>query len=168
MSFGSRTGKPPRGYEVNSLNQFTPEQHQLFGQLFGHLGPESSLGKLASGDQSAFGEIEAPALQQFAGLQGNLASRFSGMGSLGARRSSGFQNTANQASSDFAQQLQSNRQGLQRQAIGDLFGMSQQLLGQRPYDQFLTKKPDFLSQILGSGGDITDLLSKLAPLLGLL
>lgn len=133
--------KIPSGYKAGTLQQFTPEQLQLFQQLFSHVGPDSYLSKLAGGDESLFGEIEAPALKQFSALQGGLASRFSGMGGLGARRSSGFQNTVNQASSDFAQQLQSQRQGLQRQAIMDLMGISQSLLGQRPYERTLTEKP---------------------------
>ena len=150
---GGRTGdKIPSGYQKGSLQQFTPEQQQLFSQLFGHLGPESFLGKLAGGDQSQFAEMEAPALRQFQGLQGNIASRFSGMGS-GARRSSGFANTMNQASSDFASQLQSQRMGLQRQALQDLMGYSNQLLGQRPEDQFLVKKemPFWQQLLLGIG-----------------
>ncbi len=162
---GSRQGsgltggnKIPKGYKYGQMQQFTPEQMQLFQQLFGQLGPESFLGKLAGGDQSMFEQLEAPAMQQFQGLQGQLASRFSGMGT-GARRSSGFQNTANQASSDFAQQLQSQRLGLQRQAIGDLMGFSNQLLGQRPYEQTLVpKSKNFLEELMlaltGAGGKI--------------
>jgi hypothetical protein len=161
-------------HEFGRMQQFTPEQMQLFQQLFGHLGPDSFLSKLAGGDESTFAEMEAPALRQFSGLQGNLASRFSGMGA-GARRSSGFQNTANQASSDFAQGLQSQRLGLQRQAIGDLLGFSNQLLGQRPYETFATeKKPSFLESLMGglgsgagqAGGAAA--IMKLLPLLGLL
>jgi hypothetical protein len=129
----------PKGYKAGQMQQFTPEQMQLFQQMFGNLGPDSFLSRLAGGDQSMFEQMEAPALRQFGELQGQLGSRFSGMGT-GARRSSGFQNTTNQAASDFAQQLQSNRLGLQRQAIGDLMGMSNQLLNQRPYEQFLMKK----------------------------
>jgi hypothetical protein len=137
---GRSGNKIPKGYQQGQLQQFTPEQMQLFQQLFGHVGPESFLGKLAGGDQSQFEQLEAPALKQFGELQGNIASRFSGMGS-GARRSSGFQNTMNQAATDFSQQLQSQRMGLQRQAIQDLMGLSGSLLGQRPYEQFLTEKP---------------------------
>jgi hypothetical protein len=145
---GKRGNVTPKGFQTGQLSQFTPEQMQLFQQLFSHLGPESFLSRLAGGDQSQFAEMEAPALKQFSGLQGNIASRFSGMGS-GARRSSGFQNTMNQASSDFAQQLQSQRMGLQRQALQDLMGMSTQLLGQRPYEQYVTEKPkSFLEQLL--------------------
>lgn len=152
MTFGQNaTGmnakqKVPSGYRSGQLQQFTPEQMQLFQQLFSNVGPESFLSKLAGGDQSGFEEMEAPALRQFNALQGNIASRFSGMGgggrqqSLGGRRSSGFQNTMNQASSDFAQDLQSQRQSLQRQAIMDLMGISNTLLGQRPNPQYLVPK----------------------------
>jgi hypothetical protein len=141
----------PRGTQQGQLQQFTPEMMQLFSQLIGGLGPDSFLSKLASGDQSTFEQMERPALRQFAGLQGNLASRFSGMGT-GARRSSGFQNTMNAASSDFAQQLQGRRMELQSQALRDLYGYGNMLLGQRPYEQFLTdKQPSFWEQILGVG-----------------
>jgi len=133
--------KIPRGYKMGQIAQYTPEQSELFSQSLGNAGEGSYLSRLAGGDQSLFDEMEAPALKQFAGLQGNLASRFSGMGS-GARRSSGFQNTVNQAATDFAGQLQSQRQGLQRQAISDLHTMSQQLLSNRPYERSLIKKQE--------------------------
>lgn len=156
--------KVPSGYKAGRLQQFTPEQMQLFQSLFSHLGPDSYLSRLAGGDQGLFEEMERPALKQFSGLQGNLASRFSGMG-MGARRSSGFQNTANQASSDFAQDLQSRRQQLQMQAIQELMGLSSNLLGQRPSENFLTpKKPSFLEQILGGGGQFLGGLGKLGSL----
>ncbi len=150
-------GKPfkekiPSGYKTATLQQFTPEQLALFQQLFSHVGPESYLSRLAGGDQSMFGEIEAPALRQFGELQSGLASRFSGMG-MGARKSSGFQNTMTSAAANFAQQLQSQRQELQRQALQDLFGMSQQLMGQRPYERALTEKePSFLDKWLALAG----------------
>lgn len=168
MSYGmaSPTGKMgnkiPSGYKMGQIQQFTPEQMQLFGQLFATVSPESFTGRLAGGEQEMFNQIEAPALKQFAGLQGGLASRFSGMGQ-GARRSSGFQNTMNQATSDFAQQLQAQRLGLQQQAIKDLMGMSTSLLSQRPYEQFLVQKQQktpFWKQALGfvspAGGDIVN------------
>jgi hypothetical protein len=138
----------PKGHEVGQLQQFTPDQMNLFQSLFSHVSPDSYTSRLAGGDQSAFNEMEAPAMRQFSGLQGNIASRFSGMGS-GARNSSGFQNYTNQAASDFAGDLASRRQGLQRQAIQDLMGMSHELLNERPYDRFLTQKPpSFLESIL--------------------
>lgn len=131
--------KIPSGYRKYAVQNFTPEQMDLFSQLFGLVDPDSDNYKLAEGDSSIFDDIEAPALRQFNELQGNLASRFSGMG-MGARRSSGFNNASNAAAQDFASQLQSNRQSLQRQAILDLMGISSELLGQRPYTVGLSEK----------------------------
>lgn len=142
--------KIPSGYELGKINQYTPQQSQLFKSLFSNVGPSSYLSRLAQGDEALFAESEAPAMRQFGELQGNIASRFSGMG-RGARGSSGFKNSMNQASSNFAQDLQSQRQNLQRQALSDLMGMSNQLLGQRPNEQFLTKKqhrPSFLESLI--------------------
>jgi len=158
----------PKGYQRGQLAQFTPEQMDLFQSLFGQVGPGSYLSRLAGGDQDIFSQIEAPALQQFGALQGNLASRFSGMGGVGARRSSGFQNTASQASSDFAQQLQSQRQGLQRQALLDMLGISQSLLNQRPYEQFLTpkQKPFWQELLSGLSGGISSGAGALGGLWG--
>jgi hypothetical protein len=130
---------------------------QLFQSLFSQVSPNSYTSRLAGGDQSLFNEIEAPGLRQFSGLQGNIASRFSGMGGLGARRSSGFQNTMNQASSDFAQDLQGRRQDLQRNAIKDLLGMSNELLDQRPNLNYLrepNKRKSFWQQLLGGAAPI--------------
>ncbi len=153
--------KTPKGYRSGQIAQYTPQQMDLHSRSFEQVAPDSYLSRLAGGDQSMFGEIEAPALKQFSQLQGNLASRFSGMGSFGSRNSSGFKNSANAAASDFAMQLQGQRQSLQRQAMQDLRGMTSELLGQRPYEQFLTKKEHkqpFWKQALGIispiGGDI--------------
>jgi hypothetical protein len=138
-NFGNAAGsfkeKIPKGYKASSLQQFTPEQMQLFQQMLGQVGPNSYLSRLAGGDQSLFEEMEAPAHRQFQEKLGYLGSRFSNAG-MGARRGSGFQNATNQATSDFAMNLQANRQALQRQAIQDLHGMSQNLLNQRPFDRF--------------------------------
>src|SRR5208337_2798286 len=153
-STGYYKEKIPEGYKAGKLQQFTPEQLELFQSLFGHLGPDSYLSQLAGGDESFFDEIEAPGKRQFAGSLGNIASRFSqgggGQGALSSRRSSGFQNAATAASSNFAQELQAQRQGLQRQALYDLMGLSSNLLGQRPYEAFLTKKAP--EQSSGWGG----------------
>jgi hypothetical protein len=141
--------KVPKGYEKGQLQQFSPEQMQLFQQMFSHVNPQSFLSKLAGGDQSMFEQMEAPAMRQFQGLQGDIASRFSGAG-MGARHGSGFQNGMNQATSDFSQNLQSQRMNLQMQALMELMGMSNTLLGQRPTEKFLTKKPPtFWEQIAG-------------------
>ena len=148
MMQGKKTGDIiPKGYSKGQLQQFTPEQMQLFQQLFSNVSPDSYLSKLAGGDESLFQEMEAPALRQFNELQGGLASRFSGQGgggnqlALGSRRSSGFQNTSSAAASNFAQDLASRRQQLQQQAIKDLMGLSSDLLGQRPQETFLAQKP---------------------------
>lgn len=150
-------GKSQGGQRPFSMQQFTPEQMDLFKSMFGHLGPDSFLGRLASGDESMWKDIEAPAWKQFQGVQGQLASRFSGAAGdprqLSARGGSGFQNTMNQAGSDFAQDLQSKRMGLQNQAIKDLLGMSNDLLNQRPNQQgFMKKAPSGWQQLLASLG----------------
>lgn len=138
--FGA-TGKPTKigntGYQSITTQKFTPEQMQLFQSMFGNVGPDSYLGKLAAGDEATFNQIEAPALKQFAGFQGNLASRFSGQGGVGARNSSGFQNANTSAAQNFAEQLQSQRTGLQMNATQQLHQMSQDLLNQRPYEQYV-------------------------------
>ena len=146
-------GKKVGSLTPYSMQQFTPEQMKLFQSMFGQLGPDSFLGKLASGDQSQFEQLEAPAWRQFQEAQGGLASRFSGAG-MGGRHSSGFQNAANQQSMDFASQLQSQRMGLQQQALQSLMGMSNQLLQQRPYEQF-TKQPFWQELVGGAAGGIT-------------
>jgi hypothetical protein len=138
---GQMKEKIPSGYGKSSMQQFTPEQMQLFQQMFGHVGPESYLSKLAGGDEATFGQIEAPALKQFSALQGQLGSRFSGMGT-GGQKSSGFQNTMSSAAQDFAGQLQANRQSLQQQALNDLMGFSSNILGQKPYENMLYEKPE--------------------------
>lgn len=141
----------PKGYDQGRMQQFTPEQMQLFQSMFSQVSPGSNLAKLAGGDQAYFDEMEAPAFRQFNQAQGNIASRFSGQG-LGGRRNSGFQNTMSAASSNFAQDLQARRQDLMRQAQQDLFGMSRDLLGQRPYENFLQpqeKRKSFSEQLLG-------------------
>lgn len=150
---GTMKERIPSGYRKGAIQQFTPQQMQLFQQLFGQVGPESYLSRLSGGDEAMFEQIERPALQQFAGIQGNIASRYSGAG-LGARRSSAFQNEMTSAGQQFASQLQSQRQALQRQALSDLLGFSGALLGQRPYEQQLIKKQEkpwgsFVGKLLG-------------------
>ncbi len=138
---GSVGNKIPSGYKAGQLSNFTPEQSQLFQQMFSQVSPDSYLSRLAGGDQGMFDEMEAPAMRQFNALQGNIASRFSGRGS-GSRNSSGFQNTMTAASSNFAQDLASRRQALQQNAIKELMGLSGDLLGQRPYESFLKEKQE--------------------------
>lgn len=149
----------PKGYSKGQLQQFTPEQMELFQNTFGHLGEDSFLSKLSQGDEDTFNQIEAPALRQFNDISSGIANRYSGLGS-GARNSSGFQNQQTAAASNFSQQLQSNRQGLMRQALNDLMGHTNTLLNQRPQEQFLATKPyqqpqhGFGSQLLGGLGSL--------------
>ena len=144
----------PKGYNKGQLSQFTPEQMQLFQQLFSNVSPDSYLSKLAGGDESSFQQIEAPAWRQFGQAQGQLGSRFSQLqpGAMSAQRGSGFQNQAGQLGSDFAMDLASRRQQLQQQAIKDLMGLGHELLGQRPYDKFLAEKPQKQSSAAGGWG----------------
>jgi hypothetical protein len=132
----------PKGYERGQLSQFTPEQMQLFQHSFSQAGPDSYLGRLSRGDPGSFEQLEAPAHRQFQEKLGEIGSRFAeySPGAMSASKGSGFRHTVNQAASDFAQQLQSQRMGLQMQAIRDLQGLSESLLNQRPYEHFLIKK----------------------------
>lgn len=150
----------PSGYRSGQLQQFTPQQMKLFKQMFSQVSPDSYLSRLSQGDEELFDEMEAPAMRQFNELQGGLASRFSGMG-MGSRRSSGFQNSSTAAASNFAQDLASKRQGLQRQAIMDLMGLSESLLGQRPNERFLVpKKQNQTAELIGKfGGMVPGLVS---------
>ena len=60
--FGNR-GRPGNvgGYKVRQMQNFTPEQMELFRSLFSHVSPDSYTSRLASGDQELFAEIETPA-----------------------------------------------------------------------------------------------------------
>lgn len=136
----SQNDKIPSGARAYQMQQFTPQQMEMLDQGYERVGPNSNTSRLAAGDQGMFDEMEAPALRQFSGLQGNMASRFSQGGDLGNRRSSGFQNEMTAAGSNFAQELQARRQGLMRQATQDLHSMSQDLMGQRPYDRWVENK----------------------------
>ncbi len=161
MSYGMQGNRGPTGavagqklaggFKLGQKPNFTPEQMQLFQSLFSQVSPDSYTSRLAGGDQSLFEEMEAPALRQFGNIQANTANRFSGMGS-GARRSSGFQNEIGAQGANFSEQLQSRRQELQRNAIKDLLGMSEDLLGQKPYENYMIKpqkKRSFFEKLMG-------------------
>lgn len=142
----------PRGFSKARIGQFTPEQTQLYGSLYSHLGPDSYMSRLAAGDPALFQDIEEQSLRDLGTAQGQAASRFSGMG-LGGRHSSGHALAQGQLAKDFASDLRAQRMGLQRQAIMDLHGLANSLLAQRPYEQSLVpkKKPawqTFLESII--------------------
>ncbi len=139
-SSANRTGDViPKGYEAGKLQQYTPEQQQLFKSAFGNVGPDSYQARLARGDQEIFNDIEAPQYQQFNQALGNIAGRFSGQGT-GGIHSSAFQNESTSAASNFAQDLAARRHTLQQEGIKGLHSMSMELLNQRPEEKFLAEK----------------------------
>jgi len=138
MGYGMQGNKIPEGYQTGKLSNWEPWQQDIAQQLRSNIGPNSLTQKLASGDQSQFDQMEAPAWRTFNEASAQNASRFSGMG-LGARGGSGFKNSQSAAASNFAQDLQSKRLELQRQAINDIMGYGNQLLGQKPYNNFLVQ-----------------------------
>jgi len=149
-SRGAAGNKIPNGYAAGRLQQFTPEQQQVFQNQFSYISPGSQLSQMAQGNDAGFAPHEDYAQRQFQEFSGQNASRFSGQG-MGARRGSGFQNLQTQGAQDFASNLARQRQGLQRQALQDLMGISGTILGQRPEEQFLVKKDLPFWQQLGLG-----------------
>lgn len=144
----------PKGFHSMQTQLFTPEQMNLFKNMFGQIGPESFTARLARGAPGIFDEIEAPAKRQFQEMQGDIASRFSGSqpGMMSARRGSGFQGEMNQATRDLAMDLQAQRMGLMRGAEEDLMKYQEMLLGQTPFHRDIyqqQKKPSFLKRIFG-------------------
>ena len=148
MSFNpQRTGSVGQ-FDVMTQPRFTPEQMQLFSQMMGMTSPDSFTGRLSQGE--GFEALEAPATRQFAQALGGLGSRFSGMGT-GARSSSGMALAGAGLGTDLAQNLQAQRLGLQRQAIGDIMGMGRDLLGYSPYNTMLMPqaRPMWQEALLG-------------------
>jgi hypothetical protein len=120
--------------------------HDLWSMLLGKIGGPAgqgmeSMGKLAQGDESYFQQLEQPAYSAFQQGMGQMGSRFSQMG-MGAQQSSGFNLAGSSAAQGLGEQLQSQRLGLQQQAMRDLMGMSQNLLGQQTMQYGLQKKQD--------------------------
>jgi len=135
----------PKGYKYGQIQQFTPEQMDLWASLFPYLSENSSLSRAAQGDESYFSDIEKPAMRQLGQLQGQLASRFSGAsgtGQFGGRNSSAHMNAQGSLAQEFAEKMKSQRHDLSRQALNDLFNLSNQLMSQRPYDRFLVEEKE--------------------------
>lgn len=126
------------GKNVERYQRYTPEQMELFQQQFGLLGPDSYTYRMAQGDPELMKQMERGALREFSGTMGNLASRFSG-GGTGGRHSSGFRLSQGMEARQLQEQLEAQRAGLRRQAINDLMGMSNTILGQDPYETFLVE-----------------------------
>jgi len=158
MNISSATGiTPPQGkvpgYKVRNVPQFTPQQMQLFAKLLG--GAQGGLGGgldflsgLASGDEGAFDQAEAPAYSAFQKSLGQIGSRFAGMGALG---SSAFQNATSGAAQSLSENLGAQRLGLQQNAIERLLELSENLLGQRPYQTILQQKSPGFGSSIGKG-----------------
>lgn len=165
-SRGAAGNKIPRGYSAGRLQQFTPEQQSLYQSLFPYVSPGSQLAQQSQGSDQGFSQYEDYANRQFQNFSGQNASRFSGggggfglggEGAMSARRGSGFQNQQTQGAQDFASTLAMQRQSLQRQALMDLMGLSESILGQRPSEQFLIKKPQkqsFGSKLFGAAAPL--------------
>ncbi len=139
------------GYNIRNVPQFTPQMMQVFQQLLGSLqggggleGGVDFLSKLASGDEGAFEKAEAPAYSAFNKMAGQIGSRYS---KLGARDSSSFQQAISGGSAQLSENLGEKRLGIQTGAIDKLLGLSEGLLGQRPYETSLDPKPDWLKLI---------------------
>jgi hypothetical protein len=166
-SRGAAGNKIPKGYSAGRLQQFTPEQQSLYQSLFPYVSPGSQLAQQAQGSDQGFAPYEDYANRQFQEFSGQNASRFSGgnqgsganyNGQMSARRGSGFQNLATQGAQDFASQLAMQRQELQRNALQDLMGISQSLLGNQPSTPYLMpkqqKQPGFWSKLFGAAAPI--------------
>lgn len=138
-SRGAAGNQIPKGYAAGKLQQYDPQQQSLYESLFPQLSQGSQLSEMASGSDEGFAPHEDYANKQFQEFSGQLGSRFSGMG-MGSKNSGAFNRQATQGAQDFASQLAMQRQGLQRQALNDLHGLSSSLLGQHPTENFLTKK----------------------------
>jgi len=132
------------GYKLRQTPQFTPGQMQLFQQLLGGLeggggvgGGLDFLSQLAGGEEGAFEQAEAPAYSAFNKMAGQIGSRFSG---LGARDSSAFQQALSGGAAGLSEGLGAQRLGMRNQAIQSLLGLSQNLMGQRPFETSLQEE----------------------------
>lgn len=129
------------GYKLRSTPNFTRGQSQLHNILTsGALGSGQNSGLsmglqhlqgLAGGDEESFDQMEAPSYAAFDKLLGTLGSRFS---EFGARDSSAFQNAVSGAGGQLAQNLGSQRHDVMQSALDKLLGLSNSVLGQKPYE----------------------------------
>lgn len=158
-SSGRSSGLSGTGYKQVSTPNLSPEQMGLFQQLMGgsQSGIGAGLGHLSNqaqgGNEEYWNQLEAPAKKEFGQYQSDIANRFSqaAPGASSARRSSGHQNAQNSAAADFAERLASNRMGLQQNAISQLLGIGQNLLGTSLTSNYLLpKKKPFWQELLGS------------------
>ena len=143
---GPTGSAPPKtkisGYKQHNVQKFTPELMNLFNSMVGGVTPGAQAGtdwlsKLAGGDQSAFEEMEKPAYNAFEKQLGSIGNRYS---HLGALDSNYFENATAGAGRELQENLASKRSDMRQKAIDTLLGQSNSLLGQNPYETFMTEK----------------------------
>lgn len=139
------------GYNVKNVPNFNPQMMQIFEKLMSSLqsgggleGGVDFLSRLAGGEEGAFEQAEAPAYSSFNKMLGQVGSRYS---QLGARDSSSFQQAVSGGAAQLGENLGAKRLDIQSSAIDRLLGLSQNLLGQRPTENILEPKPDFMKLI---------------------
>jgi hypothetical protein len=145
------------GYKTQQLPTMTPQMQQLFQSLLGGAGGGANAGLshlsgLASGNQSSFEEQEAPAYAAFNKTLGQVGSKYS---FYNAQDSSAFQNALAGEGGKLAQNLQGQRSDIRNNAIKDLLGFSNQLLGKNPFENVLQKEDE--------GFDFGGLLGQVLP-----
>lgn len=142
------------GYELLETPAMGGDQRQIYDLLksqFMQGAPDlySQLRGQASGSPQAFAGLEGPLRQQFQEqILPQIGMQF---GLTGTNKSSGFQNTLARAGQQFGSDLAAQRASLQQNAMQQLLGLGNTLLG-TPTSQFaLGKRPSF---------DIMDLLKE--------
>lgn len=165
VSYGLMPQMPHmKGFRSYANPQLGPQQMNLLSQLLsgvssgqgggGIQGGLQYLNRLAGGSKEGFEELEAPYQSAFQGALGQIGSRFAGTGALG---SSAFQNATSGAAKGLAETLGAQRMGIQQNALQSLLGLSQSLLGQRPYETGYVQKPRHWL------AEVSDLIGKVAP-----
>jgi hypothetical protein len=132
----------PSGKTLSQLPNFTGGQMDIFNSLQSQAQrAQGGLGKgvdylsgLAGGDDSAFAEMEKPYYSQLQKALGKVGSRFAGTNSL---NSSAFQNAASGEAGSLAEILGSRRNDIRQQSIRDLLGISNSVLQQQPYSNYM-------------------------------
>lgn len=146
----------PSGYSQGRLQNATPEQMELLKYLQGLIGPESDIGKRLSGNEEYLKTLEKPAWRNFQEVQSAFGNKFS---SLGLGNSGAAQAMKSRTGREFSENLAAQRQTLQRQAVQDLMGISNQLLGYSPYENFLVENPK------GARSGFENLIGTIMPIL---
>lgn len=143
----------PTGYDLIKLPTLGPGQKRVYNQLQSTFGRGAKgldlFSRLAGGDTSGFEQLEKPAMRQLQEqILPQVAQRYAGQG---IRGSSGLQTSLSSAAEKFGESLQSQRLGIQQQALNQLLGLGQQLLGTPTEQNVLMRQPESIwSQLLGS------------------